>query len=228
VLTRSRQGAQWLLAGQVAATTAIAFTQSYRGLYVWAASHGVPAGWLAASWPVMVDAFMAGGEIGLFIGLSYQWRLTSRLGSWVSFGLGFVLSLAFNIGGVTGRATDHLTAGIPPLAAAVSLAIGLGILKRVLASMEEQPATVVAEPAAGVAEPQPEQPAISQPEEPVQPEQPAFGELHLVDQPARSVDDMDEDELKAAIAKYGSERKLAEGLGVSRYRAQSLIKKYSA
>ena len=46
---------------------------------------------------------------------------------------GLAVSVAGNVGHVTGHsAADRLTAAVPPLAAAAALAVGLGVLKRVV------------------------------------------------------------------------------------------------
>ena len=52
---------------------------------------------------------------------------------WRSRWPGLAVSVAGNVGHVTGHsAADRLTAAVPPLAAAAALAVGLGVLKRVV------------------------------------------------------------------------------------------------
>ena len=62
----------------------------------------------AVIWPLQVDVFIAVGELALFVALADAWAGRSRAGA------------------LAGRAT----AAVPPLAAA--LAVGLGVLKRVV------------------------------------------------------------------------------------------------
>jgi len=52
-LMRARQAALVVISFLVAASTLVAFGESYRALYLWASGHGVPGGW-ALVWPAMV------------------------------------------------------------------------------------------------------------------------------------------------------------------------------
>jgi hypothetical protein len=116
----------------VSGASAVSFAESYRGLYLWAAHHGLSGTW-AALWPVQVDVFIAVGELSLFVALADRWAPRSRTAAWLVTLAGLAVSVAGNVGHVTGRSlTVHATAAIPPLAAASALAVGLGVLKRVV------------------------------------------------------------------------------------------------
>jgi hypothetical protein len=117
----------------ILAVTAASFAESYRGLFIWASDHGLRGTW-AAYWPLQLDAFIAVGELALFVGLADRWHRRDRISAWFVTGVGLAASVAANVGHVT----DHdfatrLTAAVPPLAAAASLAVGFGVLKRVVA-----------------------------------------------------------------------------------------------
>jgi len=115
----------------VAASVA-SFGESYRGLYLWASGHGVPGFW-AAVWPLMVDAFIVVPELALFVGMVDGWRTRARIMPWLVAIAGLSASVAFNVGHVTrADVTNRVTFAIPPLAAALTLATGLAILKRVM------------------------------------------------------------------------------------------------
>ena len=112
--------------------------------------HGLTGFWQAA-FPVQVDVFIAVGELALFVALIDGWRKRDRLGAWLVTLAGVAVSVAGNIGHVAShRITDRGTAAIPPLAAAAALAVGLGVLKRVVAFRQEQ----------AQAEPQKRRPAV--------------------------------------------------------------------
>jgi hypothetical protein len=131
-LDRPRRYALYAVSALVATSTAVAFGESYRALYLWAVHHDVPPGW-AFIWPVMVDVFVAVGELALFVGLIDRWAPRHRAWAWtVVFG-GLAVSVAGNVGHVgSAQWTDRLTAAVPPVAAFVALTVGLGILKRVV------------------------------------------------------------------------------------------------
>jgi len=122
----------------VATASGAAFAESYRGLYEWAGHHGLTGFWQAA-FPLQVDVFIAVGELALFVALIDGWRTRDRLGAWLVTLAGLAVSVAGNIGHVAShRITDRGTASIPPLAAAAALAVGLGVLKRVVAFRQAQ------------------------------------------------------------------------------------------
>ncbi len=130
ILRRARMAALWAITTLVAASTLVAFGESYRALYLWAARHDVPAGW-ALVWPAMVDTFVCVGELALFVALADGWSLRSRLFAWTVTLAGLAASVAANVGHVAGHSvTSRATAAVPPLAAAAALAVGLGVLKR--------------------------------------------------------------------------------------------------
>jgi hypothetical protein len=133
ILRGPRFAALVAIAVLVATASGAAFAESYRGLYEWAGHH-----WLSGFWqdvfPLQVDEFIAVGELVLFVALLDGWRTRSRLGAWLVTLAGLAVSVAGNIGHVASpRITDRGTAAIPPLAAAAALAVGLGVLKRVVA-----------------------------------------------------------------------------------------------
>jgi hypothetical protein len=117
----------------VAAATLVSFAESYRALYEWAARHGLAGVW-ADVWPLQVDVFIAVGELALFVALADGWNLRSRIAAWTVTSLGLAVSVAGNIGHVASADfASRATAAVPPLAAAAALAVGLGVLKRVVA-----------------------------------------------------------------------------------------------
>jgi hypothetical protein len=114
----------------VAAASLVSFAESYRGLCAWAAEHGLGGPW-AVIWPLQVDVFIAVGELALFAALADAWGRRSRAGAWLVTLAGLAVSVAGNIGHVVGHTlAGRATAVVPPLAAA--LAVGLGVLKRVV------------------------------------------------------------------------------------------------
>lgn len=134
VLLEARRIALWAISGLVAAASLVSFGESYRGLWEWARHHGLGGFW-AAVWPLQVDVFIAVGELSLFVGLAYAWRGRSRLAGWAVTLLGLAVSVAGNVGHVAGHSpTNRATAAVPPVAAAAALAVGLGVLKRVIAA----------------------------------------------------------------------------------------------
>jgi Protein of unknown function (DUF2637) len=127
-----RQAALITIAAVIAAASLTSFAESYRGLFDWAREHGLSGAW-AAAWPLQLDTFIAVGELALFVALADGWRTSSRLGAWAVTLLGLAASVAGNIGHVHSRLlSDRATAAVPPLAAAAALAVGLGVLKRVV------------------------------------------------------------------------------------------------
>jgi hypothetical protein len=134
------------IAALIFAATATSFAESYRGLADWAREHGL-SGWWAAAWPLQVDVFIAVGELALFIALVKTWPLRSRVAAWAVTIIGTAVSVAGNVGHVgSAPLAVQGTAAVPPLAAAAALAVGLGILKRIMAD-EETAAVPEAAPA---------------------------------------------------------------------------------
>jgi hypothetical protein len=133
VLKNARTAALWVIAVLVTLATATSFGESYRGLYLWDTHHGLSGLW-AYLGPLMVDTFVAVGEAALFVSMTDRWEKRDRLGAWTVTLVGLVVSVAGNVGHVTSAGlADRLTAAVPPLAAASALAVGLGVLKRVVA-----------------------------------------------------------------------------------------------
>jgi Protein of unknown function (DUF2637) len=132
ILRVPRRAALAAISALVAAASGVSFAESYRGLYEWASHHGLRGVW-AVAWPVQVDTFIAVGELALFVALADRWAARSRLAAWAVTLLGLAVSVAGNVGHVTGHSlTNRATAAVPPLAAAAALAVGLGVLKRVV------------------------------------------------------------------------------------------------
>jgi len=148
ILRAPRKAALVAITLLVAAASAASFAESYRGLYDWASQHGLSGPW-AVIWPLQVDVFIAVGELALFVALADGWERRSRIGAWLVTLAGLAVSVAGNIGHVGGHSlTSHATAAVPPLAAAAALAVGLGVLKRVVAMHAAPEAdTAVPEPA---------------------------------------------------------------------------------
>jgi hypothetical protein len=118
----------------VSAASAASFAESYRGLFLWAVRHGLRGVW-AAGFPLQVDVFIAVGELALFVVLADRWAARSRVAAWAVTVAGLVVSVAGNVGHVAGSdLASRATAAVPPLAAAAALVVGLGVLKRVVAS----------------------------------------------------------------------------------------------
>jgi hypothetical protein len=127
-----RRAALAVIAVVLAAASAVALAESYRGLYDWARGHGLPGGW-AAVWPLQVDTFLVVGELALFVALVDRWPVRARIPAWAVTLAGLGVSVAGNVGHVHGHdALIRATAAVPPLAAASALAVGLGVLKRVV------------------------------------------------------------------------------------------------
>lgn len=93
-------------------------------------------------WPAQAATFIAVGELALFLALADRWPRRSRAGAVTLAGLG--VSVAGNVGYAAGHSlTSRATAAMPPLAAA-ALAVGLGVLKRVVAATAQDAATAAA------------------------------------------------------------------------------------
>ena len=124
------------IAALIGVASLVSFAESYRGLYTWAQHHGLGGTW-SAIWPLQVDVFIAVGELALFVALIDRWRPRQRTAAWIVTGIGLAVSVAGNVGHVAGHALPaRVTAAVPPLAAAAALAVGLGVLKRI---MEQRP-----------------------------------------------------------------------------------------
>jgi hypothetical protein len=132
ILRVPRRAALAAIAVLVSAASLVSFAESYRGLFAWAHEHGLSGPW-AVIWPLQVDVFIAVGELALFVALADRWARRSRIGAWTVTLAGLAVSVAGNVGHVQGHGlADRVTAAVPPLAAAAALAVGLGVLKRVV------------------------------------------------------------------------------------------------
>lgn len=153
ILRVPRRAALAAIAVLVAAASLVSFAESYRGLFVWAHRHGLAGPW-AVAWPLQVDVFIAVGELALFVALADRWPPRSRAAAWAVTLAGLAVSVAGNVGHVASHAlADRVTAAVPPVAAAAALAVGLGVLKRVVGNtrahvMSSSPGRYSAAPAA--------------------------------------------------------------------------------
>jgi Protein of unknown function (DUF2637) len=139
VLRVPRRAALLAIAAVITAASLTSFAESYRGLYDWAREHGLSGLW-AAAWPLQLDTFIAVGELALFVALADRWAARSRAGAWAVTLAGLAASVAGNLGHVHSTAlADRATAAVPPLAAAAALAVGLGVLKRVVGRIPPLP-----------------------------------------------------------------------------------------
>ncbi len=136
-MNTARRLALATIAALVATASLTSFAESYRGLYVWSSEHGLHGLW-ATAWPLQVDIFIAVGELALFVGLVDRWTRRNRAGAWTVTLAGLAVSVAGNVGHVAGHTlASRATAAVPPLAAAAALAVGLGVLKRVIGAQHE-------------------------------------------------------------------------------------------
>ena len=133
-MTGLRKAALVAIGVLVAAASLVSFAESYRALLDWASHHGLHSGW-EVLWPIQLDTFIAVGELSLFVAMVDRWPGRSRIFAWVVVSVGLAASVAGNVGHVTGGdIASRVTAAVPPLAAAAALTVGLGVLKRVVAS----------------------------------------------------------------------------------------------
>lgn len=133
-----------LMAVLVLVATGDGFAQSYAGLHRWALEHGLK-GWKADSFPLLVDLFIAVGELGLFALALEGHRLTRRGLSWVDIALPFSLaaggwgvSLAFNVGAVRDEFADQVTAAVAPVASMLGLLVMLRTVHRLVSRNENR------------------------------------------------------------------------------------------
>jgi len=128
----SRAVALRAIAALITAASGASFAESYRGLWKWALRHQLSGFW-AAAFPAQIDVFIAVGELALFVALTDRWPKRSRIGAWLVTLAGLAVSVAGNVGHVSGHdLASRVTAAVPPVAAAAALAVGLGVLKRVV------------------------------------------------------------------------------------------------
>jgi hypothetical protein len=131
---RTRRAALYAIGVIAILASANALAHSYAGLYDWAVHHRL-GGWQARSWPAEIDVFLAVGELALYVAYLDGWPARQRVWPWATALIGLAVSVAGNVGHVTGRPgrpvilADRLTAATSPLAAFAGLAIGLLVLK---------------------------------------------------------------------------------------------------
>lgn len=144
---RAARGASLtIIAVLIIAAAVVSFAESYRGLLDWSAHHGLSDGWQYIA-PLMVDTFVAVGELTLFVlVLDGFTELTDLWPGWAIAGVGLLLSAAGNVGHLPQQwhapAADMITAGVPPFAAGGALSVGLYLLKRTLAGPAHDRATL--------------------------------------------------------------------------------------
>jgi hypothetical protein len=127
------------MAVAVVGVTLDGFAQSWAGLYGWAIEHGLNE-WKALSFPLLVDAFILIGELGLFVlALEGHRVVKGKRLSWVDLAVpagvavvGWSVSLAFNVGHVDGDLSDQVTAAVPPVASMIGLFVLLRTLHRII------------------------------------------------------------------------------------------------
>ena len=132
ILHRPRKYALRVISILVAMATVVAFAESYRALYTWALRHELTGIW-AFAFPAQIDTFVLIGELTLFVGLVDRWHWRARVFPWVVALAGLAVSVAGNVGHVSGHDFfTRATASVAPLAATAGLMVGLGTLKRVV------------------------------------------------------------------------------------------------
>jgi hypothetical protein len=145
--------AQLLMATCITLATVASIVVSWRDLYEWGLNHRW--GGYAVAVPLMVDTFIVIGEMALFIliSLGFTWKGHKKIyiGAAFSFLFGLGLSVYGNVGHLV--YADVSTRGgfaLPPVGAALGLAIGLGVLKLIAAEYDSAPVpdAPVAPPAA--------------------------------------------------------------------------------
>lgn len=127
-----RTVALWIVSTLVGLGVVVSFMESYRALYWWAQTHQVHGTW-AVIWPIQIDAFVAVGELALFVALTDAWQVKHRSLPWMITVAGLAASIAGNVGHApTHDLFTRLTFAVPSVTAYVMLAAALGLLKRVI------------------------------------------------------------------------------------------------
>jgi hypothetical protein len=130
----------WLVrvvAGIMALSTAASTIESYMGLRAWAAGHGyVGAG--SYIFPGFIDAFPLAAECVLIIAYIDGWKGRARVMPWCVLTGGLVVSVGLQVGQVVSPDVwTKSTHGTPPMAAWLSLLVGMAMFKRVMANRPE-------------------------------------------------------------------------------------------
>lgn len=104
---------------------------SYSNLFEFAWSRAAMALWQALLFPLLIDTFLVTGELRLYIAHARREGVRVRAAGWALTGAGLGASLAGNIAhlGPSADLWQRLAAATPPLAAASSLAVVLGLVK---------------------------------------------------------------------------------------------------
>jgi Protein of unknown function (DUF2637) len=135
-LAASRAIASWALAVLIFLATLDSFAQSYRGLWEFARHYLMIPEPFAAAWPLIVDVFLAIGEIRLFISaVDGDDPKRLRAWFWVLTGAGLAVSVAGNVAHEGFNVHWYVMAGnaVPPIAAGAALGAGLGLVKKAAA-----------------------------------------------------------------------------------------------
>jgi hypothetical protein len=145
----------WTYAIGVGVSLAGAFTESFANLITYFRHAGLSPG-LAIIAPSMIDIFTIGGEGLVLLATVKHWPLRYKIGGWVAAIAGMSVSVAGNVGKDGWRHLNPNRAvayAIAPLALAGLLALGLAIVKRVLADEEDAAKAAAVVPAATPAAP---------------------------------------------------------------------------
>jgi hypothetical protein len=131
---KTRRAALYTIAAIAILASANALAHSYAALYDWAAHHRL-TGWQAMSWPAEIDAFLAVGELALYVAYLDDWPARQRVWPWATALTGLAVSVAGNVGHIQAwpghpvGLANRLTAAVSPLAAFAGLSVGLLVVK---------------------------------------------------------------------------------------------------
>lgn len=149
-LLRLRKYAVRTAAGLVVVSTTTSTVESYMGLRAWALAHGT-LGAGSFIFPGMIDTFPLLGEIALFIGLLGNWRWTAKILPWAVITCGLLVSVGLNVGHLhSADIYTKITQGMPPVAAFMSLVVGIAMFELIMKHPVPEP-----EPVEDVAEDEP-------------------------------------------------------------------------
>lgn len=207
-----------LMAVVVVVATGDGFAQSYAGLYRWAIEHHLSE-WKAMSFPLLVDLFIAVGELGLFALALEGHRFRKAVMAWADvalpFGIalaGWSVSLVFNVGAVGRELSDQATAAVAPVASMLGLLVLLRTLHRLVTRERPASATSPVVTLRPVAEPDDDD------DEQVADLRPKVAE------PPVEVEATDDEAIVLAWATGVSQRKIAKQAGLTRHEVADIIK----
>jgi hypothetical protein len=140
ILRAPRMLALLVLSGCLVLTLVTSIAESWRDLYEWGRNHALSPFW-ANGVPLMVDTFIVVGEAALLVmaidGIR-NWTLSAR--AWAVFLFGLSVSLVGNVGHLRhANISTRGTSALPPLAAAISLSIALGMVKMIASYYDREP-----------------------------------------------------------------------------------------